>query len=165
MPLRAVVKGRMPRELLSRRPHTHHALDDAVEQAELMSNLMAWVPPVRSPLVTHLDWGRMEVEGLPAGKDFVLYPGGGRSWDWGEHGTRHEPGIQPADVAELLDRGCTVAVLSRGMALRLGVMPQTLRLLRDAGVEVHVEETPAAVALYNRLAATERVGGLFHSTC
>lgn len=36
----------MPRELLSRRPHTHHALDDAIEQAELMSNLMAWVPPV-----------------------------------------------------------------------------------------------------------------------
>lgn len=165
VPLRAAVKGRMPSELLSRRPHTHHALDDAVEQAELMSNLMAWVAPVRSPLVTHLDWGRMEVEGLPAGKDFVLYPGGGRSWDWGEHGTRHEPGIQPADVAELLDRGCTVVVLSRGMELRLGAMPDALRMLRDAGVEVHVEETTAAVALYNRLAATERVGGLFHSTC
>lgn len=49
----------MPRELLSRRPHTHHALDDAIEQAELMSNLMAWVPPVhgmepwaRSPVQT-----------------------------------------------------------------------------------------------------------------
>lgn len=165
VPLRAAVKGRMPRELLSRRPHTHHALDDAVEQAELMSNLMTWVPPVRSPLVTHLSWGRMEVEGLPAGKDFVLYPGGGRAWDWGEHGTRHEPGIQPGDVSELLDRGCTVAVLSRGMELRLGAVPETLRLLRDAGVEVHVEETTAAVALYNRLAATERVGGLFHSTC
>lgn len=45
MPLRAAVKGRMPKELLSRRPHTHPALDDAVEQAQLMSNLMAWVPP------------------------------------------------------------------------------------------------------------------------
>ncbi|MFD5144505.1 MTH938/NDUFAF3 family protein [Streptomyces sp. NPDC058401] len=165
VPLRAAVKGRMPRELLSRRPHTHHALDDAVEQAELMSNLMAWTPPARSPLVTHLSWGRMEVEGLAAGKDFVLYPGGGRPWDWGEHGTRHEPGIQPADVTQLLDRDCTVAVLSRGMELRLHTMPETLRVLRDAGVEVHVEETAAAVALYNRLAATERVGGLFHSTC
>lgn len=165
VPLRAAVKGRMPRELLSRRPHTHHALDDAIEQAELMSNLMAWVPAVRSPLVTHLSWGRMEVEGLPPEKDFVLYPGGGRGWDWGEHGTRHEPGIQPADVRELLDRGCTAAVLSRGMELRLHTMPEALRLLRDAGVEVHVEETTAAVALYNRLAATERVGGLFHSTC
>ncbi|WP_251072553.1 MTH938/NDUFAF3 family protein [Streptomyces sp. ISL-43] len=165
VPLRAVAKGSMPRELLSRRPHTHHALDDAIEQAELMSNLMLWVPPVRSPQVTALSWGRMEVEGLTPGKDFALYPGGGRAWDWNEHGTRHEPGIQPADVRELLDRGCTAVVLSRGMELRLHTMPETLSLLADAGVDVHVEETTAAVALYNRLAGTERVGGLFHSTC
>ncbi|MFF5301381.1 exonuclease [Streptomyces sp. NPDC013161] len=42
LPLRAVAKGTMPRELLSRRRHTHHALDDAIEQAELFANLMAW---------------------------------------------------------------------------------------------------------------------------
>ncbi|MFJ6939839.1 3'-5' exoribonuclease domain-containing protein [Streptomyces sp. NPDC101132] len=44
LPLRSVAKGTMPRELLSRRRHTHHALDDAIEQAELMSNLMLWRP-------------------------------------------------------------------------------------------------------------------------
>jgi hypothetical protein len=107
----------------------------------------------------------MLVDGLGAGKDFKLYPGGGRPWDWSETGTRHSPGIQPADVQELLDHGCTVVVLSRGMALRLQTMPETVRLLRDHGVTVHVEETSAAVERYNRLAATERVGGLFHSTC
>ncbi|UYQ65306.1 exonuclease [Streptomyces peucetius] len=42
LPLRAVSKGTMPRVLLSRRRHTHHALDDAIEQAELFSSLMAW---------------------------------------------------------------------------------------------------------------------------
>jgi hypothetical protein len=45
LPLRAVAKGTMPRQLLSRRRHTHHALDDAVEQAELLANLMAWPGP------------------------------------------------------------------------------------------------------------------------
>jgi hypothetical protein len=45
LPLRAVAKGTMPRELLSRRRHTHQALDDAVEQAELFANLMAWPGP------------------------------------------------------------------------------------------------------------------------
>ncbi|MET9449406.1 3'-5' exonuclease [Streptomyces cinerochromogenes] len=49
LPLRAVAKGTMPRELLSRRRHTHHALDDAIEQAELFAHLMRWpgvtVPP------------------------------------------------------------------------------------------------------------------------
>ena len=37
----------------------------------------------------------MEVEGLGAGKDFKLYPGGGREWDWSETGMRHAPGIPP----------------------------------------------------------------------
>ncbi len=38
------VKREMPAHLLSRRPHTHHALDDAVEQADLFANLMEWAP-------------------------------------------------------------------------------------------------------------------------
>jgi DNA polymerase III epsilon subunit-like protein len=45
LPLRAVAKGTMPRELLSRRRHTHHALDDAIEQAELFAHLMQWPGP------------------------------------------------------------------------------------------------------------------------
>ncbi|ROO88441.1 hypothetical protein EDD29_6110 [Actinocorallia herbida] len=40
--IRDAVKSAMPRRLLSRRPHTHHALDDAIEQAELLQNLMVW---------------------------------------------------------------------------------------------------------------------------
>ncbi|MEU5281258.1 3'-5' exoribonuclease [Streptomyces asoensis] len=44
-PLRSVAKRTMPARLLPRRPHTHHALDDAVEQAELLANLMAWPGP------------------------------------------------------------------------------------------------------------------------
>lgn len=49
LPLRAVAKGTMPRELLSRRRHTHHALDDAIEQAELLANLMKWPGATASP--------------------------------------------------------------------------------------------------------------------
>ncbi|GAB4046647.1 exonuclease domain-containing protein [Catellatospora paridis] len=37
-------KRAMPKQLLSTRPHTHHALDDAVEQADLFANLMSWQP-------------------------------------------------------------------------------------------------------------------------
>ncbi|MFD5557697.1 exonuclease [Streptomyces sp. NPDC127068] len=35
-------KRSMPSHLLSSRPHTHHALDDAIEQGELFQNLMRW---------------------------------------------------------------------------------------------------------------------------
>jgi hypothetical protein len=120
---------------------------------------------LQSPKITHISWGRMDIEGVGTGKDFKLYPGGGRPWDWRETGTEHVPGIQPADVAELLDHGSQVIVLTRGMQLVLQTCPETLELLLDRGIPVHVEETRAAVALYNKLAEDHAVGGLFHSTC
>ena len=120
---------------------------------------------LRSPVVTHISWGRMVVEGVGEGKDFKLYPGGGREWDWRETGTQHDPGIQPADVGELLDKGATVVVLSRGMELALKTSPETTKLLEQRGITVHVKETKEGVDLYNQLAETQAVGGLFHSTC
>jgi hypothetical protein len=42
VPVRSVGKRTMPRHLLSDRRHTHHALDDAVEQAELFCNITEW---------------------------------------------------------------------------------------------------------------------------
>lgn len=120
---------------------------------------------MQSPTITSISWGHMEVDGLAPGKDFKVYPGGGRPWDWRETGTDHDPGIQPEDVEELLEHGSTVVVLSRGLELRLQVDPRTLKLLEERGVDVHVAETTEAVRLYNDLAATRPVGGLFHSTC
>jgi hypothetical protein len=38
----AAGKRAMPRHLHSRRHHTHNALDDAIEQADLFANLMRW---------------------------------------------------------------------------------------------------------------------------
>jgi hypothetical protein len=119
----------------------------------------------RSPRISHVAWGRLEVAGQGAFKDAKLYPGGAREWDWRETGTRHVPGIQPADVAELLEHGAEVVVLSKGVLERLQVCPETLDLLRHKGIPAHVLPTEDAVRLYNELAAKQRVGGLFHSTC
>lgn len=119
----------------------------------------------RSPRINHISWGRIEVEGVGTGKDFKLYPGGGREWDWRETGTQHDPGIQPADVEELLDNGANVVVLSRGMQLALKTSPKTLEMLKQRSITVYVKETKEAVEIYNRLADENAVGGLFHSTC
>jgi hypothetical protein len=119
----------------------------------------------RSPKILDLSWGRMEVDGLGVGKDFKLYPGGGRTWDWSETGTEHRPGTQPADVDEHVAHGATVVVLSRGMDLQLHVDPTTLTYLDERSVEMHIAETREAVRIYNMLADTIAVGGLFHSTC
>ena len=119
-----------------------------------------------SPRILSVSWGRLEIDGFDAGKDFKLFPGGGRAWDWNETGTRHSPGIQPADVEELVSKGASDVVLSQGMDKKLGVDPATLKFLGEKGVNVHIAETKEAVKLYNDLLRQgTAVGGLFHSTC
>ncbi|HJF13295.1 MAG TPA: hypothetical protein K8V32_00630 [Enteractinococcus helveticum] len=44
--IRKVGKRSMPKKLLSKRPHTHHVLDDAWEQADLLVNLLHWDPSI-----------------------------------------------------------------------------------------------------------------------
>lgn len=119
----------------------------------------------KSPRITRLSWGRLEVDGTRSFKDAKLYPGGAREWDWRETGTAHTPGIQPADVKELVERGARTVVLSKGVWQRLQVCPETLRLLEEEGITAYVLQTEEAVELYNRLRDEGPVGGLFHSTC
>ena len=120
----------------------------------------------RSPRITNLSWGRLAVEGRNGSfKDAKLFPGGAREWDWNETGTRHEPGIQLADVEELLERGATVVVLGSGFYERLQVCPETLQELEERDIPVYVEQTGEAARLYNELRESERVGALIHSTC
>jgi hypothetical protein len=120
----------------------------------------------RSPRIKHVSWGRLEVEGeAEPYKDAKLFPGGSREWNWSETKTAHRPGIQIADVQQLLEHGSKVVVLSRGMAERLHVPHETLDFLKERQIAVRVLPTQHAVALYNKLAESEAVGGLFHTTC
>ena len=118
-----------------------------------------------SPRISHLSWGRIEVDGHPPFKDAKIFPGGAREWDWRETGTRHVPGIQPADVEELIEHGTRAVVLSTGIWQRLRVCPETLEFLAKSGIPVEVLQSDAAVERYNVLRENLPVGGLFHSTC
>ena len=121
---------------------------------------------LQSPRILEIEWGKIEVDGVGICRDAKLYPGGGREWDWRETGTRHVPGVQPTDVEELLEQGSKVIVLTRGMELRLQTCPETIELLKQRNIPFHIEETKAAVEIYNKLVDEgAAVGGLFHSTC
>ena len=119
--------------------------------------------------ITSIAWGRIDLRsdgGDSSFKDAKLSPNGARAWDWNETGTRHSPGIQQADVEDLVQAGAMEVVLSRGMDEKLGVPDSTVHWLEKQGVKVHVAETRKAVEIYNRLLEDGvKVGGCFHSTC
>ncbi len=121
----------------------------------------------RPPRVAALEWGVLEVEGRAAPyKDAKLWPGGSREWDWNETGTRHVPGVQLADVEEVLAHGARTVVIGRGMHGRLDVSAETRAGLAARGIDLRAAATPEAVETYNRLRdAAADVGALIHTTC
>lgn len=119
-----------------------------------------------SPALAQVAWGRIALEDGRTFKDAKLFPGGARDWDWTETGTRHDPGVQPADLEELLERGARVVVLSRGQWSRLRVPEATLAWLAERGVAAEAHETRRAAERYEALrTAGEPVAALLHSTC
>uniref|UniRef100_A0A2K5E4D2 Mth938 domain-containing protein n=1 Tax=Aotus nancymaae TaxID=37293 RepID=A0A2K5E4D2_AOTNA len=85
------------------------------------------------------------------------------------HHTRlifHSPGVQPADVKEVVEKGVQTLVIGRGMSEALKVPSSTVEYLKKHGIDVRVLQTEQAVKEYNALVAQGvRVGGVFHSTC
>jgi hypothetical protein len=122
-----------------------------------------------STRITHLSWGHMEVTingHTYRYKDCKVWPGGAKEWDWNLTGTRHRPGIQPADIEEILAHNVDVMILSRGMERMLQASAEAEQLLQVRGLEYHITETQDAVDLFNRLTQQGKaVGGVFHSTC
>lgn len=118
-----------------------------------------------SPRIASLRWGEVALTDGRRFKDVKLYPGGAREWDWHETGTRHSPGVQMADIQELLDHGATTIIVSRGQLGRLTVPDQLVRELAELGVEILVHTTPTAVKVYNECGEHQPVGALIHSTC
>ncbi|XP_054382048.1 mth938 domain-containing protein isoform X8 [Pongo abelii] len=80
-----------------------------------------------SPEIASLSWGQMKVKGSNTTyKDCKVWPGGSRTWDWRETGTEHSPGVQPADVKEVVEKGVQTLVIGRGMSEALKAPTQQL---------------------------------------
>ena len=120
---------------------------------------------ILAPLIADFRWGRIEDSSGRVFKDARLSPAGAGPWDWNKTGTRHVPGIQIADVEDLLVTAPDLVILSRGVDLVLQVPQATIDFMTAAGPRVVVLQSEQAVAEYNRLARSERVVALIHSTC
>jgi len=120
---------------------------------------------IGSPAIKSVEWGQVVTDDDNIYKDAKLFPGGSRAWDWNETGTHHAPGIQPADVNELLEHGAEAVVLSQGFHERLQVKDETKEMLRDKGIDFFILETGKAAEKYNQLCSNKRAAALIHSTC
>ncbi|MDB4956973.1 MAG: hypothetical protein JWO36_4542 [Myxococcales bacterium] len=121
--------------------------------------------PLGNRSIASFRWGQIIDSTGAEFKDARLFPGGVEEWDWRKTGTRHDPGIQIADVEDLLLTKPDVIIFSRGVDLVLQVSQRTIDFAREHAADVLVLQSEAAVAEYNRRVPNERVIALIHSTC
>jgi len=115
--------------------------------------------------IDNFQWGEIIINNNKY-KDAKCYPGGVRAWDWNETGTRHKPGIQIADIKELLDNKSEIIILSKGVDNVLCTKDETFDYLKENKIEYYHLQSEEAVKKYNELCDLgKKVGGVFHSTC
>lgn len=120
-------------------------------------------------IISRIEWGKIEVNGVTY-KDLKIWHSTGerfgvKEWDWSETGTRHDPGIQIADLQDFIDL-VDIVILSRGMKLRLQIPTETIEYVTRQGKALIWLESTEAVEKYNEYVQLGfNVGALIHSTC
>lgn len=114
----------------------------------------------------HIDaysFGRIRVDGREFSADVILV-GGEVKGPWWRAAGGHVYVVE--DLRELIAAAPEVVVLGTGYFGRVKVLDETLEALAQAGSEVVIEKTGAAVDSYNRLSAEGRdVAAALHLTC
>lgn len=107
-------------------------------------------------------FGRMVVDGETYDRDLIIRPGGVLADWWRKEGHK----LQPTDIeAVLKEDDPAVLVVGTGKYGLMKVLPETVKLLRERGVELVAVRTDAAVERFNALVQGKRVVGAFHLTC
>src|SRR4051794_5779914 len=89
-------------------------------------------------------WGQILDTSGRTFKDARLFPGDVEEWDWRKTGTRHDPGIQIADLKDLVALKPDVVILSRGVDLVLQVPQATIDFARSHAAQVLVLQSEEA---------------------
>ena len=121
-----------------------------------------------------IEWGKITTSNKLVFKDCICKGYVCTEWNWKITGTKHDPGIQIADLNYstdvAIDNKTNHLVLSRGYDMCLLVGQTTINYAKSKGITVHVLESSRAIKKYNELLKENKgneksILGLFHSTC
>ncbi len=114
-----------------------------------------------TPRIESYRFGEIVIDARRYSNDVIVYPDRIDSQWWREEG--HS--LSVSDVWEVLQSPPEVLVIGQGSPGRMDVPAETLRQLRDSGIEVIAEPTEQACRTYNRLRGTRRTVAALHLTC
>ncbi len=114
------------------------------------------------------EFGWIEIDGKVYEYDIVIYPDGKierrqKEISKRKHGTSHRLDIE--EVTNYLGHGEEVIIVGTGQYGMLSLTEESLKLLKDLGLEIIQLPTREAIKKYIELSGKKRVLGIFHVTC
>ena len=123
---------------------------------------------LKKACITKARWGAIQFGSeREVFKDVICYPEGHVRWDWAKTNTHHVPGIQIADIEQLLEKSnVELILLSSGFEDKLQIMDETLNYLKKKNIKYIFQDTSRIISEFNwELMKGTKVGALIHSTC
>lgn len=106
-------------------------------------------------------FGKITIDGETFNSDVIIYPNRVQASWWRKEGHR----LQVADLTEVIDERPEVLIIGTGHNGLMEVPEETLHVLRQEGIEIHVEKTTRAVELFNHMPEDKKVMAALHLTC
>ena len=113
------------------------------------------------PRIDSYNFGRIVIDGKSHGKDVVILPDRVISNWWRDEGHN----LTPQDLGEVMAARPQVLVVGKGAFSRMDVDDQTVKALKEAGIELIALPTGHACQAYNRLREEKAVAAALHLTC
>jgi hypothetical protein len=112
-------------------------------------------------MIEHYEFGRMRVDGRTYSADLIILPQLVRASWRRQEGHR----LSLGDLEDVFREDLRALVVGTGFFGLMRVDDNVKRAAREKGLELHVDKTKRATAVFNRLAAQMRTAGVFHLTC
>lgn len=114
-----------------------------------------------SMIIDEYSFGRIKVAGREYTSDVIIYPDRVDSSWWRKDGHL----LIPEDLSDVLLASPATLVIGTGYYGRMEVPAETLKNIRDHGIQVVVAPTKDAVEDFNRLHRQRSVVAALHLTC
>ncbi len=113
-------------------------------------------------MIESYSFGRMVIDGTLHTADVIIYPDGTvqSSW-WRREGHR----LSREDIEELIASGPEIIVAGTGASRMMKPVEGLRELLAQQGINFMALPSKEAMARYNDLSKSKKVGGCFHLTC
>ncbi|MBW2466290.1 MAG: hypothetical protein JRF02_03235 [Deltaproteobacteria bacterium] len=113
-------------------------------------------------IIESYGFGQMVIDGNTYTKDVIIYPDGSILSPWWRRQGHY---LVVEDITELIATVPDIIICGTGAMGVMRISADLKKYLKNRRIELIAQKSSQAVATYNRMSGSSKIGGCFHLTC